>query len=116
MSPSPSQRAGSAIEDEAYRYLETRGLRLLTRNYRTRQGEIDLVMSDGEQVVFVEVRQRRNPRYGGAAVSVDSAKQARLRAAALHYLQHHAPQAAARFDVIAFSDRSEPEWVRDAFA
>ncbi|HUM92822.1 MAG TPA: YraN family protein, partial [Candidatus Competibacter sp.] len=51
-------------EDLARRHLETRGLTLVTRNFRCRVGELDLIMRDGEQLVFVEVRSRRHSRYG----------------------------------------------------
>ena len=75
---------GTAAEDLALRYLEARGLSLVTRNFRCRTGELDLIMRDGEHLVFVEVRSRRSTRYGTPAESVTRTKQQRLlRAAAL---------------------------------
>jgi Holliday junction resolvase-like predicted endonuclease len=62
----------------ACRYLEARGLILVTRNFRCACGELDLIMRDGEQLVFVEVRSRRHSRYGTPAESVT-----RVQAAAL---------------------------------
>ncbi len=78
---------GDAAEARALAWLQARGLRCLARNYRCRLGEIDLIMQDGDTVVFVEVRQRRSARFGGAAASITPAKQARLTLAAEHYLQ-----------------------------
>ena len=111
---------GRAAEGAALAYLQARGLSLLTRNYRCRLGEIDLVMRDGDELVFVEVRARGSDTHGGAAGSVDAHKQRRLRFAARHYLMTHSRAAAwpARFDVVAIcgSDgENEPHWIRAAF-
>lgn len=110
------QQQGQAAEAEACRHLQQQGLELIERNYRCRQGEIDLIMRDGKSTVFVEVRYRSNPNFGGAAASVDPRKQGKLIATASHYLQqHHAlAQQPARFDVIAIAPGTL-EWIRDAF-
>lgn len=110
------QQQGLAAEAEACRHLQQQGLELIERNYRCRQGEIDLIMKDGKSTVFVEVRYRSNPNFGGAAASVDPRKQGKLIATASHYLQqHHAlAQQPARFDVIAIAPGTL-EWIRDAF-
>ncbi|GLQ93039.1 YraN family protein [Dyella acidisoli] len=70
--------AGSAFEQRACTELEGAGLKLLTRNYTTRYGELDLVMRDGDTVVFVEVRHRLRASHGDAANSVTVSKQAKL--------------------------------------
>ena len=62
------------------------GLSLLTRNFRSRLGEIDLIMDDGQSLVFVEVRYRRGNAFGSGAESVNRRKQARITACAQHYL------------------------------
>lgn len=114
------QARGRAAEDAALALLQARGLSLLARNYRCRLGEIDLVMRDGDELVFVEVRARGGERHGGAAGSVDAHKQRRLHRAARHYLMTH-PHAAslpARFDVVAISGpdgENETHWIRAAF-
>jgi putative endonuclease len=95
------------------------GLKLLTRNYHCRRGEIDLVMRDRQSLVFVEVRYRRQARFGSASESVNWHKQQRLIAAAEHYLLHESKkQPPARFDVVAISG-DEPglqlEWIPNAF-
>jgi putative endonuclease len=111
----PGQR-GRAAEERACRYLEARGLQLVARNYRSRWGEIDLIMRDRTELVFVEVRQRSSRRFGGALESVDGRKQRRLLATAERYLQQQPHQPPARFDVLALGAPEDPvEWVRDAF-
>ena len=103
-----------AAEQSAERYLRRRGLKTLDRNYRTHRGEIDLVMREGKELVFVEVRHRGDQRYGTAAATVGPQKQRRLVAAAQHYLQRHGEQP-CRFDVVVFDGDADPEWIPDAF-
>ncbi len=97
-------------------YLQVRGLRLIERNYSCRLGEIDLILADGPVLVFVEVRLRRNPGYGGAAASITAIKRQRILRAARHYLSGK-PEPACRFDVVLLdalaADRIE--WIKDAF-
>ena len=109
---------GDAAEDEALAWLQERGLRLLQRNYRTPGrggGEIDLVMqaADGT-VVFVEVRQRSQRDFGGAAASVGAVKRQRLVRAAQHYLLRWQRLPPTRFDVVAF-EPDGPVWLQAAF-
>ena len=119
--PALDRRArGDAIEAAALGFLQQHGLRLLARNARSRGGEIDLVMLDGAAVVFVEVRYRANPAFGGGAASVGAGKRRRLvRAAQAFLLRHpHHADAPCRFDVVAASgDPATPmlEWLQDAF-
>lgn len=109
------QIAGQLGEDAALAYLKQHGLLLVERNFRCKNGEIDLIMQDGETLVFVEVRKRADRDHGGAAASVTPAKQKRLIAAAHHYLQRYRMPPACRFDVIAI-DGEETNWIRDAIA
>lgn len=115
MSPDSTTVAGREAEDLACRHLESRGLRLLERNYRCRAGELDLVMRERDQLVFVEVRYRSHRGYGSAVESVDARKQRRLIDAARHYLQRHGTHAACRFDVVGIDAAGRVEWLRDAF-
>jgi putative endonuclease len=111
----PRHVRGEAAEALAAAYLEEQGLRILERNYRCRMGEIDLVATDRGTVVFVEVRLRRNDRFGGAAASITSAKQARLTAAAGRYLARAGRHLPCRFDAVLL-DRLDPsriEWLRN---
>ena len=108
--------SGAQAEDLACAHLERAGLKLLARNYRCPQGEIDLVMDDRDALVFVEVRYRRTNAFGTPAETVDRRKRARLQAAAGHYLLTHSADRACRFDVVAISGRdARIEWLRDAF-
>lgn len=113
----PRQQAGFDAEARAEAYLGDRGLVTVERNVRFRGGEIDLVMRDGTHWVFVEVRARRDARWGGAAASVDWRKQRRLLLAAQLYLLRRFGQRAwpaCRFDVVAF-EAGEAHWIRGAF-
>lgn len=106
---------GGAKEDAALRYLEDRGLKLESRNYRCRQGEIDLIMRDGGCLAFVEVRYRKNARFGSAAESVTATKQRRIIVAAQHYLQRHPTRLDCRFDVLAMTGADDIQWLKNAF-
>lgn len=117
---------GNALESEANRFLRSQGLKLLGRNYRSRYGEIDLIMVDAGTLVFIEVRYRRSQKFGGAIDSVTTAKQKKIRHTAAHYLQTH-PQlqySNCRFDVIGLSQRTsladdnadlQFDWIKNAF-
>ena len=107
---------GRRAEERAAQHLEARGLRVVGRNFRCRGGEIDLVCRDGATLVFVEVRLRSDPRFGGAAASVTVAKQGRIALAAEHYLAaHRLHDAPCRFDCVLIDGEAPPEWLRDAF-
>lgn len=114
----PKQRAGDAAELAALRHLEAHGCRLIARNARYPEGELDLVVRERDTVVFVEVRMRRSASFGGAAASVDVFKQKRLARAAQHWLlQHYGDRwPACRFDVVCMQADGTMEWIRNAFA
>jgi putative endonuclease len=114
----PKIEQGQAGENQACRYLEIRGLILIERNYRCRMGELDLIMRDGEYLVFVEVRSRSNRNYGNPAETVTRYKQNRLIRTAAYYLQRHQLNVPCRFDIIAISNPQNKiylEWIKDAF-
>ena len=113
---------GKLFEEKAERLLQCHGLSILERNYSARTGEIDIIATEGNVLVFVEVRARSHQRFGGAANSVDKRKQKRIILTAQHYLQRHSQvkNRCCRFDVITFEPRqSEAErpvhWFRGAF-
>jgi putative endonuclease len=113
---------GNEQELLAARFLESKGLSLIARNYLCRAGEIDLIMQDGSDLVFVEVRFRKNVHYGSAAESVTTQKKRRLIHAAQHYLQSKkiGQQFSCRFDVIAISraanaNHAKVKWIQAAF-
>jgi putative endonuclease len=115
------KQTGDAAERAAERYLIKHGLKLVMRNFRTRFGEIDLIMRDGDTLVFVEVRMRsakdKSRDFGGAAASIGAAKQARLIAAAQQYLADFKDPPACRFDALLLGDieAREVEWIKNAF-
>ena len=112
----PNQQRGVEAERRACRYLEARGLKLLTQNYRCRMGEIDLVMGDADTIVFVEVRLRARHALVSAAESIDARKQSRIIAAAHHFLMGK-PDAPCRFDCVLMcgDEADDIEWLKSAF-
>ncbi|MEZ9819062.1 YraN family protein [Shewanella sp. 10N.286.45.A1] len=105
---------GQAAEVAARQYLEQHGLKFVEQNVRYRFGEIDLVMRDGKDWVFIEVKYRTHTQFGGALNALSSAQTNRIRKAASHYIQLNNIDAICRFDVIA-ADPSGINWIRSAF-
>lgn len=108
---------GTQAEQWAAQYLQRHGLKPVAQNYRSRFGEIDLIMQDGATLVFVEVRLRRNADFGGAAASIDARKQQRIIRTAQQYLAGLAHIPPCRFDAVLISDTSGRNmlWLRNAF-
>ena len=113
------KRIGHYAESLACRYLKRRGLRLLYRNFRCLRGEIDLIMQDGDSLVFVEVRYRKLTHFGHAKETVSRIKQSRIVQCARYYMHiHKSWNEAVRFDVISIegqADGMKIEWLADAF-
>ncbi len=101
---------GDRGERAAARFLRRQGLRVLLRGYRTRFGEIDLIARDGETLVFVEVKARRQ---GVPAEAVTAEKQRRITLAALQFLRKHGLlDVRSRFDIVAIvwpDERGQPQ-------
>ena len=110
---SAKQAQGRDWEQAALRHLQRHGLALIEANFTCKGGELDLVMRDGDSLVFVEVRQRADGRHGGAAASITPAKIRRLVRAAQVYLQRFPSTPPCRFDVVAI-DGDRLEWIRNA--
>ena len=110
---SEKQAQGRDWEQTALRYLRRHGLVLVEVNFTCKGGEIDLIMRDGESLVFVEVRQRADRRHGGAAASITPSKIRRLVRAAQFYLLRLQSVPPCRFDVVAI-DGDTLDWLRDA--
>ena len=106
---------GAEAEQQAAQYLQQHKLKLLHANYHCRYGEIDLIMQDGETLVFVEVRLRSNASFGGAAASVDTRKQEKLVKTAQHYLGTLKKIPPCRFDVVAMEGNTI-NWLKGAFS
>jgi putative endonuclease len=112
---------GKHWESVAADFLGKQGLAIVARGYTCRLGEIDIVATHDDTLVIVEVRYRRNCRFGSASESVESRKQARILRAARHFLMLH-PQYAScpmRFDIIAIDGRDGRsagiDWLQNAF-
>ena len=107
--PAPRAALGAYGERIAVRALTDSGLQVLDRNWRCRDGELDVVARDGDALVFCEVKTRRGVGYGHPVEAVTRAKQRRLRTLAHRWLavhDHHAPE--LRFDVVGVLVRPTP--------
>lgn len=111
------QRRGRAAENRALTAARERGLTCLARNFQCRQGELDLVLDDGDEVVIVEVRYRARTDYGEPAATVNAAKRRRIIAAARLFLLAHPAlgDRGVRFDVVAVGPGERLEWIEAAF-
>jgi putative endonuclease len=119
-----SSSIGTEAELWAQTFLEQQGLTIITKNFHTARGEIDLIMYHGHTLVFVEVRLRSTNRYGNAVDSIDKRKQQRIISAAQNYLQSKGlwDQVQCRFDAICLdkdpdnNTQYRVEWLRNAFS
>ena len=118
-----SRETGILGESLALRYLVDKGYEVLERNYRTRYGEIDLILRNTNALVFVEVKARRGRGLGDPLEAVTPGKQARVRLMAEAYLAERGPGFAEGFEEIRFdavgilvgAGRNEIRHVEDAF-
>ena len=115
----PSTR-GKQAEDFVLNHLLQRNFKLLDRNFSCKGGELDLVMMDKDELVFVEVRYRGTFEFGDGIESVDRHKQRKLRIAAETWLQrnHQVMFRGCRFDVVSVCGDApdfQIEWIDDAF-
>lgn len=106
---------GENAEERALRFLIGKGLKPISRNFRCKQGELDLIMADGDTLIIVEVRYRKSDKYGSALESITPAKQSRIIAATHIYLSRQTQNRPIRFDVVAISGKGTLEWIQNAF-
>ena len=112
------RQTGARYEKMAAEYLESRGLFILERNYRCRQGEIDLIAREGEFLAFVEVKYRQGKEKGTSLEAVDKRKQRRICRAARCYLACSVGDMdiPCRFDVVGIDGKEEKiSWIKNAF-
>jgi len=88
----------------------------LKKNYRCRNGEIDLIMQDKDQLVFVEVRYRKCEKFRTAIETVDQSKINKLISTAQHYISRNQLGIPSRFDVVGFDASLKPNWISNAFS
>jgi len=116
-----TRTVGSDAEQLALQYLGRQGLTLVSQNFRTRLGEIDLIMQNGNCLVFVEVRYRASNRFSRASLTVDIHKQRKLIRTAAVFLakRERFANSVCRFDVVAIDADEQGEktieWIKDAF-
>jgi len=91
---------GDESEEKACRFLKEQGYQILSRNWRTRTGEVDIIARQGGILVFVEVKARSNNGFGGPEAAVDRAKQQRIISAALSFIEVTECALPMRFDVV----------------
>lgn len=106
---------GRKGEKLAEKYLRGKGMKLLARNYRTPFGEADLLMKDGEEIVFVEVKTRSSDAYGTPAEAVAAAKRKRYLDVAAFYWKQTGEEPNARFDVVEVWADGRIEHLKNAF-
>jgi putative endonuclease len=106
---------GENAEQQAYNFLVDKGLKPVSRNFRCKQGELDLIMTDQQTLVIIEVRFRKSDKYGSATESITRTKQSRIIAATHVYLSTRKTDNPIRFDVIAISGNGNINWIQNAF-
>ncbi len=108
----PRRRLGNAGEDAVAAWYEAAGYRVLDRNWRCRDGELDLVVSRDTTLVFCEVKTRGSTRFGAPVEAVTATKQRRLRMLAARWLaEHDTRRPALRFDVASVTRSANGELV-----
>jgi putative endonuclease len=116
-----SSSKGQLTESYAQEYLSKQGLTLIERNFHSRQGEIDLIMLDGDTYVFVEVKYRKSKDFGGAIAAVSTSKQKKIKQCVTFYLHQNSLNeynTPCRVDVVALEgDITQPDvtWLKNAF-
>lgn len=106
---------GERYERAAEAMLKAAGLTLVERNWSCRMGEIDLIMREGNTLVFVEVRKRDSTRFGGAGSSIGPQKRARLERAIGLYLSTLARTPICRVDAVLFEGGANARWIKNIF-
>ncbi|WP_373818723.1 YraN family protein [Glaesserella sp.] len=107
---------GQRFEQQAKAFLEAQGLSFIAQNQSFKCGELDLIMSQGNTIVFIEVRQRKNAHFGSALESINYSKQKKwLQAANLWLAQRNQSLETAdcRFDVVVFERNEPPLWIKN---
>ncbi len=107
-------RLGEFGEEQALKFLKEQGYQIITRNYRWRGGEIDIVARDGDHLAFIEVKTRTDEWFSPAEEALTPGKRERLIRTARHYLARYRPRVDLRFDVVTIVG-GEVQIYKDAF-
>jgi len=119
--PQSTKNKGQISENVARQYLVNNGLEYLTSNYHNRQGEIDIILLEGDVYIFVEVKYRKNNQFGGAISAITYKKIQKIKQCAKHYLQQNdlnEYNTSCRFDIITLEgdiNRPQITWLKNAF-
>ena len=117
--PNKKQQFGKKGESLAARHLKRSGYRIIEKNFRTKQGEIDIIAKDKDTIVFVEVKSRKNDRFGNPKWAITPRKQRKISMVALEYLKATQQiNVKARFDVVSINRAQESrriELIKNAF-
>lgn len=112
-------QTGREYESFALNHLTQQGLQLIAQNFRVRDGEIDLIMQEGDSLVFIEVKYRTDASFSDVLEQIKTSQLARIRrTAALFLLQHGMIEhkTACRFDIVALTGQPiQLQWLKDAF-
>ncbi len=111
-----TRKIGAQKEEQAAQYLVSQGMRILEHNFRSGQGEIDLIGRHDGYLVFVEVKYRKSASRGSALEAVDARKQRRIcrTADVYRFLHHLGENTAVRYDVLAIQGE-DIRWIQNAF-
>lgn len=112
------QNIGKWGEEIAIDYLEKAHLKIITTNFHSRFGEIDIIARDNDTLVFVEVRVRAEKKWGNALESITYAKQQKIRKTIDYYLIKYPTQGSCRIDAIGIDSGITPPiitWIKNAF-
>ena len=110
-----NREKGNVYEQYAVNYLESKGHRILARNYRSRFGEIDIISRQNSYIIFHEVKYRKNNQYGYPAESVTSSKQQKIRKTAEIFMYQNRIDLFSRFDIIAIDGNNKITHIENAF-
>lgn len=102
------RKIGTAHENEAVLFLKNRGYKIIEKNFYCRYGEIDIIAQDGDYIVFIEVKYRKNCNMGSPETAVDYNKKKHIIQSAQYYLysRYNRNDIPARFDVVAIQGKS----------
>jgi putative endonuclease len=106
---------GKTGETLVAQYLKNQGCKVLKKNYRTPFGEADLIVLDGDETVFVEVKARESFSFGTPREAVGKQKQQRYYNIAKFYWKQTGEEPNARFDVAEVYEGGEIEYIKNAF-
>lgn len=117
--PRQNLEIGKSGEELAVEFLKKQGYRILTRNYKTKLGEVDIIAKDKDTICFIEVKTRYSDKFGFPQEAVLRNKQRQISKAALVFLKgNNLLNKKARFDVVAIrylEDEPQLDLIKDAF-